>query len=190
MYFVSQDVRVSRRVAVGHLRQRKANHHLAWGRTENVDLLIDAHRGPGTPTHPHGNPELAVRSHRTANKSRLDTTFSKYALPVSADAAKQKNKAKTSHRSKVTDASVGALSPGAKQASNPTMPEPTAASGDRSRATPEVQKYRPRACQSCARSKMRCVWPSEPGATPCQRSVTSLPSFDSLSHVMSCHVMS
>ncbi|KAJ4390949.1 hypothetical protein N0V93_004548 [Gnomoniopsis smithogilvyi] len=49
------------------------------------------------------------------------------------------------------------------------MPEPTPASGDASRGTPEVQKYRPRACQSCARSKMRCVWPSEPGATPCQR---------------------
>ncbi|POS68963.1 hypothetical protein DHEL01_v212643, partial [Diaporthe helianthi] len=49
------------------------------------------------------------------------------------------------------------------------MPDSTPASGDLSRATPEVQKYRPRACQSCARSKMRCVWPSEPGATPCQR---------------------
>ncbi|KAK2613327.1 hypothetical protein N8I77_000248 [Diaporthe amygdali] len=49
------------------------------------------------------------------------------------------------------------------------MPDSTPASGDHSRATPEVQKYRPRACQSCARSKMRCVWPSEPGATPCQR---------------------
>ncbi|CAN8103248.1 unnamed protein product [Discula destructiva] len=49
------------------------------------------------------------------------------------------------------------------------MPDSTPASGEGSRATPEVQKYRPRACQSCARSKMRCVWPSEPGATPCQR---------------------
>ncbi|KAF3768090.1 hypothetical protein M406DRAFT_289423 [Cryphonectria parasitica EP155] len=49
------------------------------------------------------------------------------------------------------------------------MPHSTPASGDHSRSTPEVQKYRPRACQSCARSKMRCVWPSEPGATPCQR---------------------
>ncbi|KAL1882941.1 hypothetical protein Daus18300_000579 [Diaporthe australafricana] len=54
------------------------------------------------------------------------------------------------------------------------MPDSTPASGDHSRATPEVQKYRPRACQSCARSKMRCVWPSEPGATPCQRRVGQL----------------
>lgn len=51
------------------------------------------------------------------------------------------------------------------------MADSTPVSGELSRATPEVQKYRPRACQSCARSKMRCVWPSEPGATPCQRSV-------------------
>lgn len=58
--------------------------------------------------------------------------------------------------------------------STTTMPESTPASGEGSRATPEVQKYRPRACQSCARSKMRCVWPSEPGATPCQRFVHDL----------------
>lgn len=53
------------------------------------------------------------------------------------------------------------------------MSDSTPVPGELSRATPEVQKYRPRACQSCARSKMRCVWPSEPGATPCQRYVIS-----------------
>lgn len=55
------------------------------------------------------------------------------------------------------------------QLESSNMPDSTPVSGELSRATPEVQKYRPRACQSCARSKMRCVWLSEPGATPCQR---------------------